>query len=120
MWDFCRGSLAGVGALARIAAGSRLERAQTTLARRLAHFARPYLVTEVGAEPLEPVDPPRPLALLRSLEPGLGSLRQLLMGPIAVLLCRRRVDHAGDVARAGENEARLAAEQTHPRIGCLP
>ena len=58
--------------------------------------------------------------LLGALEPLFGGCGQLLVGPVAVFVRLGRVDHAGDVPRAGEHEPRFSTEELRPRVRRLP
>jgi len=53
-------------------------------------------------DPLLPVVPPRPRMLRRALEPLVRRGGVRVVGPEVVLLRRRRIDDAGDVAGAAQ------------------
>src|SRR6201989_1637067 len=86
-----------------------------------ADLARGYGLGVLAFEPVEPVRPPGAGMLGRGFEPGIdvGAFR-LVAGPILVLRLGWRIDHAGDVAGAGEDEFDRAAEKLtpgHDRLG---
>src|SRR6516164_8354461 len=103
-----------------IASRSGLEKLPPGLATDLGKLARGHLAAGVRFEPGPPVRPPRSLVLFGRGEPIRGFRRKLLVGPVAILVRRGRIDHARDVTRAGEHEARLSAEQTCARVSRFP
>src|SRR5512144_3223299 len=80
----------------------RLQLAAARLARRHLLAAREIL------DPAIPVAPPGPLDRLGAVAPLLRVFRRVGIGPVAVFLGSRRVDHAGEVAGRGERETALA------------
>src|SRR5207302_10366482 len=109
-----------VGAQSCVAARRRFDCVLFCLAGALAGFASRDLAAELRPKPSDPVLPPRAFVLLGALEPLLGIDRQRLVGPVAVLLGRRWIDHSSDVAGPGEDEARFAAEKLRSGVGGLP
>src|SRR5712691_6143312 len=85
-----------------VAAGRVLERRQAAFAR----YPRGYLGAGLCRQPVVPVVPPRagkfPGARLPVVEGR--RIRGRLVQPVLVLLVARRIDDAGDVARAGQHE----------------
>src|SRR5665213_2405551 len=72
---------------------------------------RDFLAVE-GSEPLPPIRPPRPLVLLRALEPvRQRNVLDIVVGPELVFARRRRVYHAGDVSGSGQHVFDRAAEK---------
>src|SRR5208283_2039164 len=92
--------LVRIDALPGVAPGRCLDRRQPAPAA-FAHLARVDLRPEVRPKPRQPVAPPRCRLLLCTLEPLVGGGWQLVVGPVAVLVGGRRIDHAGDMARSG-------------------
>src|SRR6185312_17347423 len=97
------GRRSGVRANARVRAGRGLDRLQLALAGN----ARRDFLAEIAADPLAPVGPPGPFVLRGALQPFIGRVGQGIVGPEAVLVRSRRIHDAGDVTRAGEDEARV-------------
>src|ERR1700682_1141699 len=62
--------------------------------------------------PAEPVDPPRALVLLGFREPRFEIAIGLAAGPVAVFRLQRRIDDAGDMAGARENELHRCSEKS--------
>src|SRR5207253_2309091 len=58
--------------------------------------------------------------LARRLQPALGPFSLLALAPVVALVARSRVDHTGDVAACGENEARVTGYKLRGPIGGLP
>src|SRR5512144_2227080 len=77
----------------------RLELAAAGLARRHLLAAREIL------DPAIPVAPPGALDRLGAGAPLFGVFRRVGIGPVAVFLGSRRVDHAGEVAGRRKREA---------------
>src|SRR3954469_2750176 len=61
-----------------------------------------------------------PGILLAVSRPGSGGLGQLGIGPVAVFVGGRGVDHAGDVAGSRQDELYRAAEDLRGGIGRFP
>src|ERR1700742_2911741 len=74
----------------------------------------------VALHPAVPIGPPAAAFLLRFLQPLHWLTREIVMGPVAALVFRRRIDDAGDVAAGCQHEARVLADQSFREIGALP
>ena len=104
------------GAYRDVGARSVLERRELAAAR----LARRNLPAAVPGEPFRPIGPPGALMICCAAQPGLRVGRQRLVGPIAILVGGRRIDHAGDMAGSAEHETNRARDQARPRIGRPP
>src|ERR1051325_6391745 len=91
-----------------VAARRVLERRQDTAARRTRRHQRRVL----RLDPFDPIGPPRARMLGRGFQPLVDVVAlRLRSGPVLVLGLGGRVDHAGDVAGAGEHVFDRPAEQ---------
>src|SRR5690606_32236402 len=77
---------------------------------RLAHALRRDGFGRLRLEPLQPVGPPASRMFLGSLEEGGQGASWLLAGPILIFARGGRIDDAGDVPAAGEDEPRRPAQ----------
>src|SRR3954467_9656094 len=86
-----------------IASGSVLDRFQLAGARN-ARTIGLHGRRVLRLDPFEPVGPPTALVLLGAVDERLERAARSIVGPVLILLRGRRVDHAGDMARAREHE----------------
>src|ERR1043166_3043254 len=77
-----------------------------------ARLARRDLLIVVRLDPVDPVRPPRARVLFRLVEPGVERARaRLAAGPVLIFALARRIDDAGDMARAGQHVFHRPAEE---------
>src|SRR5689334_8774855 len=77
-------------------------------------FAGLYLRGAVADQPGLPFRPPAALVAGGGVEPLFRRVRHGRVGPVAVPVGAWRIDHAGIVAGAAEEEAGLAPQQLRP------
>src|SRR6187431_50227 len=87
-----------------ITAGSILDRLKLSFARNPSAFGLHRFAAQ-SLQPFDPVGPPASLVLVRVGDEFLQRRGRLVAGPILVFFRSGRIDHAGNVARSGEDEA---------------
>src|SRR5579863_7092519 len=78
-----------------------------------AGLARRDLLRRLRRKPGGPVRPPAARMLFRRAEPRLVGAGERAARPILIFGLARRVDHAGDMPGARDDEADVAAEELH-------
>src|ERR1043165_6300684 len=72
------------------------------------------------SDPLRPIAPPGAVPVGGALQPPVGLLLQRVVGPVAVLVRGRGIDHARDVTGCPEHEAHRSRHQRRRRERRLP
>src|SRR5262249_16728075 len=74
----------------------------------------------VALHPAVPVRPPASGFLRGLFKPVHRLAGEIVMGPVAALVARRRIDDPGDVTAGGEHKTRILPDQPFREIGALP
>src|SRR5258708_19990986 len=82
--------------------------------------ARRQLVFRPRLQPTDPVVPPTTRFFVRTCQPCRRLLASLGRHPVASLVLRRGIDHAGNMPAGAENKTSVAAEQACRAVGRSP